>query len=110
MMGLDGDIRFRHIATLRCAANMGRCRRISNIEAVPINLTDVRASSLASGPDLKPRSTRLLFRIWKEQLLAVDLVAGDHSLAFPGDQPIDEGLTEFLLHGRKFFRVHQHDA
>jgi Cytochrome c2 len=56
------------------------------------------------------RSSPLLLRIGKEQLLAIDLVAGDRGLAFRRDQPIDKRLAELFLHGGIFFRVYQHDA
>src|SRR6202011_510046 len=55
----------------------------------------------------QPVSRPLLLRIGKEQLLAIDLVAGNRGLAFRRDQPIDKCLAEFLLHGRIFLRVHQ---
>src|SRR5712671_6841694 len=56
------------------------------------------------------RSGPLLLRVGKEQLLAIDLIAGDRRLAFRRDEPIDERLPEFPLHGRIFFGIHQHDA
>src|SRR6266446_3081391 len=55
-------------------------------------------------------SSPLLLRVGKEQLLAIDLVAGDRGLAFRRNKPIDETLAEFFLHGGIFFGVDQHDA
>src|ERR1019366_4507903 len=57
-----------------------------------------------------PSSSPLLLGIGKKQLLAVDLVARDGRLTFRRDKPVDECLAQFLLHGRIFFGVHQHDA
>src|ERR1700676_4739978 len=56
-----------------------------------------------------PDSTRLL-RVGKEQLLAIDLVAGDRGLAFRRDQPVDEGLARVLFQRREFFGFDKHDA
>src|SRR5262249_48636234 len=48
--------------------------------------------------------------IRKEQLLAVDLVVGNGLLAVGRHQPIDELLTENLLHVGVPSWVHQYDA
>src|SRR5579872_3882461 len=58
------------------------------------------------GIDLHPPFSR----IGKEQLLAIDLVAGNRRLSLRGDQPVHERLAGLLFHGRVFFGVHQHDA
>ena len=52
----------------------------------------------------------LLSGIGKEQLLAVDPVAGDRRLALRRDQPVDEGLSQFLPYRRMLLRVYQKDA
>jgi len=58
-------------------------------------------------PRFKPPSSP---RREKEQLLAIDPVAGDRGLALRRDKPIDECLAEFFLHRGKFFGIDQHDA
>src|SRR5215212_9038141 len=45
-----------------------------------------------------------------KQPLAVDLVAGDDVLAFRGNQPVDELLSQLLLHRRMLLWIDQHDA
>src|SRR5882757_5884163 len=69
-----------------------------------------RKKSSARRAERKRCSSPLLLRVGKEQLLAIDPVAGDRGLAFRRDQPIDKSLAELSLHGGIFFRVHQHDA
>src|SRR5215510_6781744 len=49
-------------------------------------------------------------RVGEEQLIAFDPVGGDGVLAFRRYKPIDELLTEFVLHARMFGRVHQYDG
>ena len=48
--------------------------------------------------------------IGKEELLAVDLVAGDCRLPFRADQPIDECLSLLGLHLRVLGRIDEDDA
>src|SRR5207248_3180410 len=67
-----------------------------------------RASARARGPAPRTSSGARYVRVGKEQLLAVDLVTGDRSLAFRRDQPIDELLTQIGLHARMLGRVDQH--
>src|SRR5689334_18342390 len=63
--------------------------------------------SLKCGED---RSRPGVVGIRIEQLLAVDLIAGNVFLALRGDQVIDELLAEILLHIRMLGRVHQDHA
>src|SRR5262249_14288572 len=62
----------------------------------------------------KPAATRRsrlgVAGIRMEQLLAVDLVAGDGALAGRRDQPIDELLAQLRLDVRVLLGIDQHDA
>src|SRR6516165_2679842 len=49
-------------------------------------------------------------RVRIEQLLAVDLVIGDGLLSLRRNEPVDEGLTEFLLYMRMPLGIYQHHA
>jgi hypothetical protein len=57
-----------------------------------------------------PASRARHIGVREEQLLAADLVAGNRLLSFRRNQPVDEGLAQFLLHVRMFGRVHEDHA
>src|SRR6188508_3863612 len=75
-------------------------------------------SSALPGPSAGRRlpSTRsvspryLLAGIREEELLAPDLISSDGGLSLGRDQPVDERLTQLLLHVRMLGRIDQHHA
>src|SRR5471032_33041 len=72
--------------------------RVSNCTDKELNRLDIEASRLGVA------GVRI------EQLLAVDLIAGDIALSFRGYQPINELLSPIPFDGRVLLRIHQHDA